>query len=438
MLDKKYLRRVALYIFGSLLAIGMTAYIGYHLWQSVTREIETVPAVSQSFSVTAEYDAWVFRDEVLITSEVADSGTVVPSVRDGERVSKSSSVAGVYPTVSHDKITELETVRSQIRLLEGRHTSTVGGDLGIGEVMLSMNSSVKNGELSDSSELASRLVALAAARATGGGNTVAVIETLRAKEAELLASFGGAAGNVYTPYSGWYYNGFDGYESIFTSDVVKGISPSALEELLNTEPVSVNGGAGRVVRTHKWYIAEHMTSSHEASFEEGDTTSITLTGIADPLELTVESVVNGAENKTAVVFSCGIIPEGYDVDRHLTVDFTLKEVTGFGVPKEAVRMQDGVTGVYTYNGVLVKFRKIDIIAEYDDMYIAAVRKNESTVALTEPPAESTDTGDVAETAEPKPQDPVGEGTGRTDFDWLEENEFIVVKGKALYNGRVIG
>ena len=437
MLDKKYLRRVALYIFGSALAIGMTAYIGYHLWQSVTREIETVPAVSQTFSVTAEYDAWVFRDEKLITSDGIGTGTVIPSVRDGERVSKSSPVAGIYSAVPAESISELETVRSQIKLLEGRHTATVGGDLGIGEIMLSLTSSSKNRELADSTELASRLIALAAARATGGGNTAAVIESLRAKETELLASFGGTAGTVYSPYSGWYYSGFDGYESLFTADAAKGISPSALEELLASEPAPTNGAAGRVVRTYKWYLCANMTGSHGASFEEGDTTEITLAGLAEPLVLTVESVVNGAGNKTAVVFSCGTVPDGYDVGRHLTVDFTLKEVNGFGVPKEAVRIQDGVTGVYTYNGVLVKFRKIDIIAEYDNMYIAAVRKNESTEVMTEPPAESTGT-DTGETAVTEPVPPMGEGTGRTDYEWLEENEFIVIKGKALYNGRVIG
>ncbi len=436
MLDKKYLRRVGLYILGSAVALGMTVYIGYHLWQSVSREIETVPAVPQSFSVTAEYDAWVFRDEVLITSENIGGGTVIPSVRDGERVSKSSAVAGVYSSVPHEKIMELETVRSQIKLLEGRHSATVGGDLGIGEIMLSMNSSVKNRELSDSTELASRLVALAAVRSAGGGNTATVIESLRAKEAQITSSFGNAGGSVYTPYSGWYYKNFDGYESVFTTDTVKGISPSALEELLATDPEPVGNGAGRVVRTHRWYLAANMTGSHGASFEEGDTTEITLTGIYDPLELTVESVVNGAGDKTAVVFSCGTIPEGYDVGRHLVVDFTLKEVSGFGIPKEAVRMQGGVTGVYTYNGVLVKFRKIDIIAEYDDMYIAAVRKNESTPPETEPSAEST--GDDGEAVETVPQAPIGEGTGRNDYDWLTENEFIVVKGKALYNGRVIG
>ena len=434
MLDKKYLRRVALYVFGSVIAIGMTAYIGYHLWQSVTREIETVPAVSQSFSVTAEYDAWVFRDEKLIAADGTYSGVVIPSVRDGERVSKSSHVAGIYSSVSQEKISELETVRSQIKLLESRHTATVGGDLGVGDIMLSLSSSLKNRDLADSTDLASRLVALAAARATGGGNTTAVIESLRAKESELLASFGGAAGSVYPPYSGWYYSGFDGYESLFTVDAVKGISPSALEELLASEPDSTNGGAGRVVRTYRWYLATNMTGSHGSSFEEGDTTQITLAGLSDPLELTVESVVNGAGNKTAVVFSCGIIPDGYDVGRHLTVDFTLKEVHGFGVPKEAVRIQDGVTGVYTYNGVLVKFRKIDIIAEYDNMYIAAVRKNESDEVVTQPPAETPGTAEIV--TEPAP--PMGEGTGRTDYEWLEENEFIVIKGKALYNGRVIG
>ena len=140
-----------------------------------------------------------------------------------------------------------------------------------------------------------------------------------------------------------------------------------------------------------------------------------------------------------VVAACVIldpenIPEGVDVGRHLTLEFTIEQVSGFGIPKEAVRMQDDISGVYTYNGVVVKFRKIDILAEYDDMYIAAVRDN--TPEQPPVPAEST-TGDNGEDTPPETEE-LGDGTGRKVYSWLEAHEFIVVKGKALYHGRVIG
>ncbi len=428
MLDKKYLKRVGLYIGGSVLAIGIACYLGYHLWQSVTREIETVPAVPEEFGVTAEYDAWIFRDEKTVPLSDGQSGDVVPSLRDGERVGKASSVGNVYASVSAEKRSELDTVRSQIRLLEERNSSAVGGDLGIGDAMLELRSSMKNGDLSSVPELSSKLAALVSLRSSDTGNTGEIIEILKNKERELVASFGNSSGTVYTPYSGWYYAHSDGYESVFTPDAAIGITPDGLDALLQTPPEDTARAAGRVVCTYKWYIAANMNASDGSAFEEGDITSVEIPGLADPLELTVESVVNGTGNRTAVVFSCGAIPDGVDIGRHLSLEFTLREVSGFGIPKEAVRIQDGITGVYTYNGVVVKFRKIDILAEYEDMYIAAVRDN------TEVPNKPA----PLETGETETEEVLGDGTGRKEYYWLEANEFIVVKGKALYNGRVIG
>ena len=430
MLDKKYLKRVGLYIGGSLLAIGVVCYLGYHLWQSVTREIETTPAIPDEFSVTAEYDAWVFRDEKVIPLSDGQSGTVIPSLRDGERVGKTAAVGSIYPSVTKEHRAELDTVRSQIRILESQHSSSVGGDLGIGEAMLDLTSSTKNGNLTSVHGISSKLAALVSLRTSDKGNAADVIEILKDKESQLLSSFGSSSGTVYTPYSGWYYSSTDGYESVFTPEAVIGITPDGLDQLLATPPADASSAGGRIVCTYKWYIATVMNASDGSAFREGDTTTVELQGFSEPVQLTVESVVNGVNNRTAVVFSCATIPDGIDTGRHMTVEFTLSQVTGFGIPKEAVRIQDGITGVYTYNGVVVKFRKIEILAEYDDMYIAAIRDN--IEAIPDIPAETTD-GEAAET-----EKPLGDGAGRHTYYWLEANEFIVIKGKALYNGRVIG
>lgn len=442
MLDRKYLKRVAIYIAGSVLAIGLACYFAYHLWLGFNREIETIPAVTETYSVTAEYDAWVFRDEAVITSSATGSDVIVPSVRNGERVSKTQPVASSYSSVSPSALSELETVRSQLRLIKGKHTSALSGDLGIGELMLSLSASYKNGDLSSASDISSRLTALAAVRASGGGDTASVVASLTAKEQELIASFGTSSGKIFTPYSGWYYSTADGYESVFTPDAAVGISPDGLDALLGTAPVPVDSAAGRVVRTYRWYIAVNMNSADSSAFIEGDTTEITLAGITEPITLSVESAVNGSDNRTAVVFSCGTLPEGYDIGRRLTVEFTLKEISGFGVPKEAVRIQDGVTGVYTYNGVMVKFRKVRIAAEQDDLYIVTTEDN---APVTEPPATTApDTssdgtsGDSMDKGGVSSEYAVGSGTGRKEYDWLEAHEFIIVKGKALHNGKIIG
>lgn len=436
MFDREYLKRVFIYVSVTAMAMIAVFLIGYHIWLSMTTEIETMPAVPQTFQVTAEYDAWVFRDESAITCAQADPGTVVPSVRNGEKVGKSDSIAHIYRSVPSEKLSELESIRSQIRLLEGKRASVIGGDLGIGDIMLTLTSAVKNGNISAADGIADRLTALVAARSAGGGNSDGVITSLKTKEKELLATLGESAGTVSSPTGGWYYSDADGYESVFTKDAVLDITPEKLDAILQSQPVS-GSYAGRVVHTHKWYIAVNMTLADGMSFTEGQNTEIKLPGVSEPIKFSVESVAAGSDGRAAVVFSTGIMPENLSVDRHLVLSFTLREVTGFGIPKDAVRVVDDNTGVYIFSGLMAKFRRIDILEELDDIYVAAVPQDEKeTLPQETAPVTGTDTPEI------KPPettaDPTGDGTGRKEYLWLDVNDFIIIKGKALHSGKIIG
>lgn len=437
MFDKDYLRRVVIYAIVTVAAVFAVCFIGYHMWLNMTSEIETIPATPQVFPVTAKYDAWVFRDESVVPS--VGTGTVVPAVRNGEKIGKNDLVAQLYASVPAEKLTELQSVRSQIRLLESKKSSVIGGDLGIGDIMLSLTSALKNGNMAEAGEISDRLTALVAARATGGGDADTVIASLKEKESAILSSLGTASDSVYSPKSGWYYSDTDGFESVFTTDGVVDITPEKLDELLQSQPSSEKG-AGRIVNNYKWYIAAIMDTADGLCFTEGTTTEILLPGLANPLDFRVESVAGGSDGRCAVVFSCGIMPENYTADRHMILEFTLREVEGFGIPKDAVRVLDDVTGVYTYNGVMAKFKKINIIEEIDDLYIAEIQKDE-VEKVTEVPATVTGTGEVTTevttvvTTEPNP---IGGGSGRKDYMWLDVNEFIIVKGRALSNGKLIG
>ena len=180
MFDKEYLRRVVLYVIITVVAVFAVWFIGYHMWLNMTSEIETIPATPQVYPVTAKYDAWVFRDESVIPSD--GEGTVVPAVRNGEKIGKNDLVAELYSSVPAEKLTELQSVRSQIRLLESKRSSVIGGDLGIGDIMLSLTSALKNGNMAEAGEISDRLTALVAARATGGGDADAVINSLKEKD----------------------------------------------------------------------------------------------------------------------------------------------------------------------------------------------------------------------------------------------------------------
>ncbi len=410
-MDKAYLKRVLLYVLAFVLAIGLALYIGYHIYKMLSREIATTPALLEDFKITATCDAYIFRDETALTCAY---GTPVPTVRDGEKVPKAAVVANTYSTVSENKLSDLDTVRSQIHLLSAKTLHGGGGDLGISDTMTELAALVKNGDLTGAGELATRLSVLSAARRDKGGDAEAVLESLETREKELIDSLGMKTGEVTAPESGWYYSKCDGYENIFTVAATDNLTPSRLDELTAANPASTAGGAGRIVRTYKWYAAVQTDIPSAEKLESRGYVECALPGTADEATLVVESMIKD-NDRAVTVFSCGIIPEGADMGRRLSLDLTLDEVTGIRVPKSAVRVIDGQTGVYTFNGVLVQFRLIDVGAEYDDCYVALVHDELPT-------AETTDEETEEEEYTP----------------YLAVNELIITEGRDLYDGKIIG
>lgn len=428
MLDRKYLRRVGTYALTVVACIALALYIGYHLYKGTQREIETMPAVLETYSLSDTFDAYIFRDE---TALPASGGTAVPSVPDGEKITKGDAVAGVYSAVSPELLSELALVREQQKIIDGKvgpASSSAAKDLR--EAILSLKSSVKNGELGSAPSLASKICALSARRDITNGDASALSESLEAREREILASLGGARGSVYAPVSGWYFSSCDGYEEIFTAKAALNLTPDTLETLVATPAADVSQCGGRIIRTYKWYACVLMTSSDAAKFALGGSVKAVAVGLDREFDLTVEAVT-GSADRYVVVFSCGEIPEGVDLGRRTELSLTMSEIVGFKIPRDAVRMVGSVTGVYVFEGSTVSLRKIHILAEYDDYYIAAPPDYFDVADVTDGDAAETETGSADDISD-------SQGSGRNDYFALRQNDMIVTKGKNLYHKKTIG
>lgn len=421
MLDRKYLRRVGMYVLAVIGCAAIAAYIGYHLYKSVQREIETTPAVLETFSLSDTFDAYIFRNEIAIGDI---GGTAIPSVSDGEKVTRGASVAGVYSSASQESIARLSLVREQQALLGAKlGASSANTAKELREALISLKGSTKNGRLSAAASLSANVTAISAKRDVAGADSEALAASLAAEEQSILASFGGFGGNVYAPISGWYFSSCDGYENVFTESAALSLTPDGLDALINTPAADTSRNAGRIVCTYKWYAAIVMSSEDAARFAIGDSIDASIAELSLELEMTVE-VISGSRDRYVLVLSCGSIPEGIDIGRRVELELCMSEITGFKLPRDAVRMIGNQTGVFVFEGATVSFRKIEILDEYDDYYIAA------------PPDyfEDSDTDEPEDTAEISD----GDGSGRNDYFALKQNDMVVTKGKDLYHQKTIG
>jgi hypothetical protein len=105
-----------------------------------------------------------------------------------------------------------------------------------------------------------------------------------------------------------------------------------------------------------------------------------------------------------LIFRTGVLPENFSYLRHQTVQIVKESYTGYRVPVSAVRVVNGRAGVYILQGSKIVFKRIDPLYEQDGYLIVAEfddnRANKNS--------------------------------------WLSKNDFVIVKGTDLYDGKIVG
>ena len=113
-----------------------------------------------------------------------------------------------------------------------------------------------------------------------------------------------------------------------------------------------------------------------------------------------------AENDSedvVLIFSSDTIPDNFEFLRRQTVEIVQNSYSGYRISADAVRMVDGTLGVYVQKGYSVCFRRIEPLAELDGYYIVDASPS----------------------------------SGENEYEPLALYDLVIVKGKRLYNGKVI-
>ncbi len=425
-MDTEYLKKVGLYVLGAILSVGIIFYFGYHIWHSFTKEIETVFATQATYQEAIETQGYIFRTETLLSGASA-SQSVVPDVKEGEHIRKGGNVAKIYSGFAPDTVSRIAEIEEQIEMLERygedgnvslKDTDSIEND--IFEALSDMREFSGKGNAQDAAAIRQNLVAYVGERAVLTGSYSGIeseISSLESEKQSLMAELGSLAGSVSTPVSGYYYSETDGYETVFLAEELSDMTLADLRDVIACPPAETSA-AGKTVTQSRWYLVCMVDESEKNTYKAGSVCSVKFKNTETSLEMTVSSVLYDKEG-AAIVLTTNRMPEGFDFYRVQDVELIKQEYTGIQVPVEAVRMVDGEIGVYILDVTTVEFRKIDILYTTDDSYI---------VSATEE-AEEEDAVDEGEQEE---------GAESDEAPSLRVHDSIIIEGKGLYEGRVIG
>lgn len=368
-MDVKYLKQVALGFVSVVLVLSMLCYVVYHMTNGFAAEIKTTPALEGEYYESEQAEGYIFRYENVLSSKY--SGTVNYNVNNGERVSVGTRVAQVYERMGDESLTAgMVAIDKKIEMLRASNISdnvsvsdTKANDDDISKYLEGMRKSIRDGNYAAAGSNATELLVSLNQREIIVSSRTSyndIIERLEAERAALAARLTGTNEPVIAKDSGYFYYECDGYESVFLPELLEGMTPSALNELAAHSP-DASEYVGKNVTSQKWYMALTLGRAEISAFETGESYKIAFCDYSGLyVDMTLEQM-NAEADSALLVFSSNDMPAGFGFERSQSVSIITEEHEGLRFPMSAIRINEGVEGVYVLYGNTVFFRVAQVI-----------------------------------------------------------------------------
>lgn len=374
--------RVIKTVAASLVCIGVLVYVIVQSVGASGSGIETQTSMLVTLNDSIEADGYIFRDETVVNSGY--DGAIVTVVSEGDRVSKGQLIANVYPDASDALLQdEIGRVQRRIDILEDSAVDAkfVISDLTqideditgvLHEICRSSSKGNLSGAISSSSEFLIKLNKRDLIVDSGFDYT-SELERLKSEKEHLESQISSISSPVYATSAGYFYGDVDGYENIFKVSDVSKISLENLHKYTEAEPDEEVAGSGavKIVKNFIWYLVCVVDSSNLPELAVGRNYTLSFPENSDAeISMKLDRVASETNSPTAVcVFRVNKLPTDFTYNRFQSCEIVKKSVQGLSVPKKALRVVDGIEGVYILVGDVVRFRRVERIAQEDGYYV---------------------------------------------------------------------
>lgn len=377
-----------------LLAVIMSAffifYAGYQAWRFFYNPYQTEIATEYSVSESLHVNGIAVRSETLIESEYT-SGSVSYVYEDAQRVLKNRTVAYTHASADTvDKMIRLEELEKEISLLQeaSRGNSQLYGTMEfintqIGSAVAEYAEALDGKNLSALSAAKESLLLAINKKTviTGDDNKFEDrIAILNAECSELKEEIGAdSAETVLSPKTGYFISEVDGFENIINKENMLEMTAAQLEEVINTQVVTVEPSVGKIADNYKWYYVISVSEEEAKSFYEGRSVEVNFDGVNSSVKCKVDSVLKDDTSENTIVFLlCEKFTSELASLRQVSADVVFSTISGLRVSQSAIRFDNEQNmGVFILDRGEVKFRKIEVSYEGNGYVVAKWYKGET-------------------------------------------------------------
>lgn len=384
-------------------------FVVHQMASAIYIPIKTESAVYYTADDGINITGLIIRNEEVVTG--GDNGVLHFVVDDGGRVSKDGVIADIYDNENASlTLSKIESLKGKIEdiedILSYNDIDAVNLDLinsRFNEKTNQVILSTASGRYSNMPQVSQELLSVMNRKQAALGTPIDLtsqLENLKNEYNNLTANLPQARSSIKALKSGYFVSETDGYEKTFSNLDLNKITPEFLE---NAQPEEKGKNiVGKIVSDYEWYIASEVTIDESLRFKEGEKLNIETTIKSCPkLEVTIKQInISETSKKAVVIFSCNQMNSDLAVMRSAPMTVIKAKYNGLKIPKKSLRVVDSVRGVYVESGMQVNFVPVNIIYTGND-YIICEKQNEN--------------GNV-----------------------LKLYDRVIVKGKNLYDGKIIG
>lgn len=385
---RKKIMTLAARIAASIAIVALAIFVGLEIFLGLYNPVETSLALMYEHEQLLTINGMIFREESYITS--SDDKVLDYSVSDGEKVSAGDTVAMAYKD-SEDADTgkQIEELQRQIDTIKSNSTVNDYYVLDLDSIKKDIVEALYGiagvcgesgvGDLHRLTEDISGSITKKQAATGAVLNFSEKISELEREIGELKDSISVSPISVTSPEAGYFFSQCDGYENAVD---VANITSMTAEDFRNVVPSEVPDDAvGKIAKSYEWYYLFTADRATAQIFREGGSVELRFpTSGASSFPAYVDKV-NYTEEEALVVLRCDYMSDEYAVARNQTVQVVTQRTEGLFVDSSAIRINDGVTGVYVLVGVEVKFRKVEALYSCEEFVIAAADGDSDSLRL---------------------------------------------------------
>ena len=361
-----------------ILLAAIAAYFGYNVVSSLYAPLMTATVTPYEAGAGYYASGFVVREEELLYSQY---GTTVLNCAEGAHVAANDTVATGYRSEdAKTRQTRIDELSGQIEQLQYAWSAVssvydqaaldadIAGDL----AQLSRYLALR--DMNSVSDLSPELKGLILRRTgsdSDSGSLQARISTLQAELETLEAQSAGDTSAILAGKAGTFSAAVDGYESVLTPERLMEMTVAEFESV---QPDETDANAiGRLVTSATWYYACVVPASELSGVEEGDRATLTFArDYYQPVTMRVARLGGNEAGSRLLVLSSDRALQNVTLLRQQSAEIVFTSYSGLRVPKSAVRVENGQTGVYILEGTLAKWKPITILHDTGESYVATL------------------------------------------------------------------